>query len=173
MEMALAEVDVYVVLGLAVQDDGWTYRDVAAALGLPVATLHKAARRAAEAGLFDASRRRVRLADVERLLVHAAPYVVPPRRLGVTVGVLTGADAPVLSGRLRRSGGLALVWPHADGERGEGLAPLHPSAPVAALADPKLYALLALVDALRVGDARVREVAAGVLSERLAAGAAA
>ena len=171
--MALAEIDLYVVLGLAVQGEEWTYRDVAAALELPVATLHKAAQRTADAGLFDPSRRRVRVADLERLLVHAAPYVLPARRLGMTVGVPTGPDAPVLAGRLRRSGGLPLVWPHADGEQGEGLAPLHPSAPAAALADPNLYALLALVDALRAGDARVREVAGGVLAERLTVVAAA
>ena len=170
--MALAEVDVYAVLGLAVRGEHWTYRDVAASLDLPVATLHKAAQRAAEAGLFDPSRRRVRVTDLERLLVHAAPYVLPPKRLGMTIGLPTGADAPALAGRLRRSGGLPLVWPHADGEQGEGLAPLHPSAPAAALADPELYALLALVDALRVGDARVREVAAGVLVEHLAVVAA-
>ncbi len=43
--------------------------------------------------------------------------------------------------------------------RGCNYAPLHKNVPKAALADPQLYELLVLVDALRDGNAREREVA--------------
>jgi hypothetical protein len=48
-------------------------------------------------------------------------------------------------------------------------SPLHKNVPKAALADPRLYELLALVDALRDGKARERELAARELSKRLEA----
>ena len=40
-----------------------------------------------------------------------------------------------------------------------GVEPLHPSVPFAAMQDGKLYELLALFDALRVGKARERNMA--------------
>jgi hypothetical protein len=42
---------------------------------------------------------------------------------------------------------------------GLGWSPLHPSVPFAAMQDAKLYELLALFDALRVGKARERGMA--------------
>ena len=52
------------------------------------------------------------------------------------------------------------VWPHPNGSvRGQGLEPLHPSVPFAAMQDAKLYEMLALFDALRVGRARERGMA--------------
>lgn len=54
-----------------------------------------------------------------------------------------------------------LVWPDAQGTvRGEGLMPLHPCVPGAALRNAALYELLALFDALRAGRARERGMAA-------------
>ena len=52
------------------------------------------------------------------------------------------------------------VWPHPNGTvRGIGVEPLHPSVPFAAMQDAKLYEMLALFDALRVGRARERGMA--------------
>jgi hypothetical protein len=60
------------------------------------------------------------------------------------------------------------VWPHADGlVRGSALLPLYPKLPLAAAKDPALYELLALFDALRIGQAREREIARKLLEERL------
>ena len=47
--------------------------------------------------------------------------------------------------------------------RGRAVTPIHPSAPGAAARDPKLHELLAIVDALRIGGARDRSVAAAEL----------
>jgi len=54
---------------------------------------------------------------------------------------------------------LPLVWPYASGTvRGMGLEPLHAAVPKAAHNDPELGERLALVDALRLGDARLADV---------------
>ena len=48
--------------------------------------------------------------------------------------------------------------------------PLYPTVPEAALRDEKLYELLALVDALRVGRVREREIAITALKNRFGLG---
>jgi hypothetical protein len=53
------------------------------------------------------------------------------------------------------------VWPYAEGAvHGYALKPLHKNASQAALGDPALYELLALIDALRDGRSRERALAA-------------
>jgi hypothetical protein len=51
--------------------------------------------------------------------------------------------------------------------RGQSIIPLFPGAPLLAVDNPALYDLLALIDALRVGTARVRTIAAGLLGDRI------
>jgi hypothetical protein len=51
--------------------------------------------------------------------------------------------------------------------RGESFSPLYKSAPSAAKKDSKLYQLLALVDAIRGGRARERDIAKKELKKRL------
>ncbi len=60
------------------------------------------------------------------------------------------------------------VWPFEQGsKRGYSFLPLYKKAPLAALKDPELYQLLALVDALRDGGVRERELAKRELLARL------
>jgi len=60
------------------------------------------------------------------------------------------------------------VWPDASGTtHGIALAPLHPSVPDAARGDDRLWELLALVDAIRIGNARERSIAGDELKKRL------
>jgi hypothetical protein len=83
----------------------------------------------------------------------------------VAVGVPTSHSAPAFAG-IFAPGSTDFVWPHPNGPvRGVGVEPLHPSVPFAAMQDAKLYELLALFDALRVGKARER----GMALERLQA----
>ena len=66
------------------------------------------------------------------------------------------------------SSDLPPVWPWPNGDtRGVGLEPLYKSVPRAALRDPALYQLLALVDAIRDGRARERNLAERDLVDRL------
>lgn len=51
--------------------------------------------------------------------------------------------------------------------KGPTLSPLYRTAPQAALADPALHRLLALLDALRMGRARGRALAADLLKTAL------
>ncbi len=85
-----------------------------------------------------------------------------------TRGVTTPYAACPLKQHLEQGKEPPPVWPYAEGAvPGYSYAPLHKNAPKAALADSRLYELLVLVDALRDGQARERELAVKELSKRL------
>ncbi|HEV3147196.1 MAG TPA: hypothetical protein VGZ24_00970, partial [Chthoniobacterales bacterium] len=76
--------------------------------------------------------------------------------------------AEPLKSEIAVSSDLPPVWPWQDGNtRGVGLEPLYKNVPRAALHDPALYQLLALVDAIRDGRARERNLAERDLVRRL------
>jgi len=97
--------------------------------------------------------------------LHGAKYAFAADKTPSTIGVPTSHSAPAFAG-VFAPGSEDFVWPHPNGtKRGVGVEPLHPSVPFAAMQDAKLYEMLALFDALRVG--RVRE--RGMAVERLQA----
>lgn len=108
---------------------------------------------------------RVHARNLAEFAVHGAKYAFFAERLPLALGVPTSHSAPAFSG-VFAPGSEAWVWPHAQGSmRGQGLAPLRPSVSYAAMQDERLYEMLALFDALRVGRARER----GMAMERLPA----
>ena len=169
--MVLKPQDLLVALLLAVRSkERWSFPAIARATGLSLSEAHGALRRAARARLVgpDPSGSGVVVPLRENLLeflVHGARYAFPPERGGVTRGVPTAHSAPVLAKKFARTGEAPWVWPSAEGKvRGESFSPLYRSAPQAALGDSKLYDALALVDAVRGGAARERELGAAMLT---------
>jgi len=163
--------DILVTLHLAepLDEDERTFPRLAAALGISASEAHAAVRRAALSGLVDLETRTVRKAALLEFLIHGLRYVFPPEWKGITRGVPTSYAADPLR-RQFSQGDLPPVWPHPEGTvRGEGLVPLYPSIPMAALRDPKLHEWLALVDAVRAGRARERQLATKEIERRLAA----
>ncbi|HJQ64636.1 MAG TPA: nucleotidyltransferase family protein, partial [Burkholderiales bacterium] len=101
-------------------------------------------------------------------LIHGVPYAYPSEHGGVVRGMPTAYAAPPLNKMIVQADEPPPVWPYAEGTvRGYKFAPLYPSVPKAAERDPKLYELLALVDAIRDGRARERDLAAQELETRL------
>ena len=103
--------------------------------------------------------------NLAEFALHGAKYAFPAVKLPLVIGVPTSHSAPAFAG-VFAPGSTDFVWPHPNGSvRGVGVEPLHPSVPFAAMQDAKLYEMLALFDALRVGKARER----GMALERLQA----
>jgi len=103
--------------------------------------------------------------NLAEFALHGAKYAFPGVRQKLGVGVPTSHSAPAFAG-VFAPGSVDFVWPHPNGTvRGIEVEPLHPSVPFAAMQDAKLYEMLALFDALRVGRARER----GMALERLRA----
>ena len=104
------------------------------------------------------------------LLLHGLRYVFPVEKGALTRGVPTAYAATPLKEQIAPDGEPVPVWPFSEGTvRGYSFSPLHKNAPLAALEDPKLYELLVLVDSLRDGRAREREIAGRELRLRLEA----
>lgn len=102
---------------------------------------------------------RVHPHQLAEFALHGAKYAFPADKTELTIGVPTSHSAPAFAG-VFAPGSDDYVWPHPNGTvRGIGVEPLHPSVPFAAMQDAKLYELLALFDALRVGRARERGMA--------------
>jgi hypothetical protein len=110
-------------------------------------------------------------AALEEFLIHGVRYAFPAEEKAMTRGMPTAWAAPPLVSELAAAGdGPPPVWPDPHGEvRGAALEPLYRSAPQAARRDSALYELLALVDAIRIGRARERKLAEGMLRSRLQA----
>ena len=66
------------------------------------------------------------------------------------------------------AGELNPVWPDAEGNtKGKAVEPLYKSVTYAIRRDPQLYILLALVDAVRIGQPRERGLATKLLNQYL------
>ena len=111
---------------------------------------------------------RPNISALEEFLVHGLKYAFPAEHGEVTRGIPTSYAAEPLKSEISMSNDLPPVWPWREGNtRGVGLEPLYKSVPAAALRDPNLYQLLALVDAIRDGRARERKIAERDLVHRL------
>jgi hypothetical protein len=161
--------DVYVLSGLLARDGAWTYRLLAERLRVPHAVVQRGLSRTEDAGLYSAPRRRVHLPHFEEFAIHALRFLAPARLGALTRGVPAAWAAPPMSGVITSSGEEPPpVWPYAHGQvRGQAIEPLHRAAPEAVGEWSDLGEILALLDSLRVGDARVRNVAGDFLSARL------
>jgi len=105
---------------------------------------------------------------IEEFLIHGVKYAFPPDHGSIVRGMKTSYAVSPLADQLVQDDVNPPVWPYAEGkDRGPSLSPLYRSAPMAAEQDPVLYELLSLVDAIRDGRAREREIAENMLMQRL------
>ncbi len=159
--------DVLVLFALIDQDDPWTLRSIATRLGVQHSKVQRAVDRLAEAGLYDAERRRVIPHAAEEFLEHALRYLDPVRLGPVVRGVPTAWAAAPLSNEISDDG-LPPVWPDPNGKvRGQSVSPLDPRLPMLVECWPEVAELAALADALRLGDSRSRSAARAHLHNRL------
>jgi predicted nucleotidyltransferase len=165
--------DIVLLLKLvAMGEKPWSFNKMANDLGMSASEVHAAARRAVAARLAVKAADSIRphLRNLEEFLLHGIQYVFVPELGGLTRGMPTAHAAPPPAGLFAEGIEPPPVWPDPEGPvRGSAFSPLYKSVPVAAKNDPALYALLVLVDALRGGRARERELARQVLKKRLSA----
>lgn len=170
--MSLKPQDVCVLLKIvAAGRVPWSYSQLAYELAMSASEVHAGVKRAKEASLMrlDEGWGFPDPSALEEFLVHGVRYAFAPARGGLVQGVPTAhAAAPLNRFVILQSGEPPPVWPDPRGDvRGLEFAPLYKSVPQAALRDPRLYELLALVDAIRGGDTQQRIVAVRELRERL------
>ncbi len=161
--MNLKPQDILFLLKLvAIGKKTWSFNKLAVELGMSPSEVHAAAKRAlaAKLALKEGERIWPNVLALEEFLFHGIQYVFVPERGGLNRGMPTSYAAEPLKSHFIAVNEPPPVWPEPEGKvRGESFSPLYKSAPVAAKNDAELYALLCLVDAIRGGRARERELA--------------
>lgn len=163
--VAMKPQDVCLALQLSLTPDVG-FRQIAESLAMSVGEAHNSAQRLRDSQIVLVSRLGVNPSALVEFLVHGVSYVFPGV-LGPKVrGVPTAHSGPPLAEHFSPAD--PIVWPYASGSvRGALLLPLCPSAPKISEANPELYCLLTLVDALRVGHAREKKVARDLLESSI------
>jgi len=161
--------DIVILLKLVVMgDEKWRHVDLVLSLGLSQTEISFALNRCRTAGFLDSEKKTVMKGALLEFLVHGLKYVFPARPGAVSRGMPTAHSAPPLAGRIVAADNDMYVWPSDNGKaRGQAIEPLYANVPRAAEQDQALYALLALVDAVRAGRAREQAIAARELEQRL------
>ena len=151
--------------------DRWLpYADLGEAMCLSRFEAHAAVQRLIAARLFYQSESKPRpiMQSLRQFVVYGAVFAYPAVHGEMTIGFPTAHGYSPIKDVLVSSDEPVPVWPHPKGKvRGMALLPLYEKLPLAAIEDDELYALLALFDALRIGQARERELAKKFLEERL------
>ena len=170
--MNLKPQDIVVLLKLCgyLPDVRPAYSIIATELGMSPSEIHSAVKRLQRSHLLHGSEmgEQPNLSALEEFLIHGIKYSFPAERGGLTRGMPTSYAAEPLNRLIKAGDDPVPVWPDANGKkRGVALIPLYKTVPAAAKRDPVLYARLAIVDALRDGRARERNLAVKDLKNSL------
>lgn len=159
--------DVVILLKIiAIDNENWMMKDIANQLHISSSEVSESLNRSVWAGLLNNDKRRIFKSALLDFITHGLKYVYPQKPGAMVRGIRTAHSAPALSSEI--SSEQNYVWPYAEGDaRGFAIEPLHPNVPRACLEDHKLYELLALLDAIRIGNTREQNLAIDELNKRI------
>lgn len=159
--------DIVLLVKLLILDsEDWRMVDVAKSLHLSQGEVSKSLARLREAKLVHPYKKKPLRANCLEFLLHGFKYVFPVTPGSLVTGIPTSHSASPISKSIVSDE--HYVWRCSEGEmRGESIEPLYPDVPYAALADRELYEILVLLDALRVGRAREKNIASDALQKRI------
>ena len=141
-------------------------KDIALQLGISPSEVTESLARSAFAGLYDPNQKKVMGRALLEFLQYGVKYVFPQQPGALVRGIPTAHSAKPLAELIQSTE--PYVWPSADGTmRGQAIEPLYPTLVQAVNNDSRLYEMLALVDAIRVGKAREVTIAVEELRKRL------
>ena len=148
------------------KDTPYLLKDLSIQLGISSSEVSESINRSVLGGLIADDKKTPMRKAIYDFLIYGLPHVFPQQPGPMVPGIPTAHSAPPLDKEFK--GSELFVWQDAKGEvRGQKIEPFHPGQINAAKQDPKLYELLALADALRVGRARERNMAEIELKKRI------
>lgn len=163
--------DIAVALQLAIGNDSGL-SGLASGVFRSLGEVHNAISRLRAARLLLPTSREVATGPLTNFIRWGVPHAFPAVVGGIATGFATAnlnlgrdpGDAPVAGKAVE------FVWPDASGNtRGQALQPLYPNARKLVSSNLELYALLSLVDLVRIGGVREANAAVDEISRRLAA----
>jgi len=146
------------------------YAEIASQLAMSPSEVHSSVKRLQMARLLHGPElgQRPNVRAVEEFLIHGVKYAFPAEHGSLTRGIPTSYAAEPLKRLIQPGNDPLPVWPDPEGTiRGISLMPLYKTVPKAAKKDPELYELLAVLDAVREGRARERNLAEKELLKRI------
>jgi hypothetical protein len=152
--------------------DFFSMRALEDSVGISKSEVSSALQRCYQTGLAKPEREtgspRANTKALFEFIASGLKYVFPAQPGALVRGIATSHAAPVLAGRLMSAGESIFVWEDALGTaRGQSVLPLFKSVPKAVRQDAELYAMLALVDAIRLGNEREAALAKKMLQQML------
>ncbi|WP_310378205.1 hypothetical protein [Flavobacterium sp.] len=159
--------DILVLLKIiALDSKEWQQLILAQELNMSQSEISQSLQRSKYAQLLDFSGKKVNKIAFYDFLIHGMSYVFPQRPAAVVRGIATAHSAAPINEMIQATE--VYVWPYAKGNiRGQAIIPLYNSAVDASLKDATLYELLAMVDVLRVGSTREKEMVKLELKKRI------
>jgi hypothetical protein len=157
-----------VVLALALLRESGTLARLADVLAVVPSQVHAGLRRLDRAGLMRPGVRAVNPRALAEFILFGVRYAFPAVRGPLAEGVPTAYSAPPLAAHLDAVD--VVVWPASSAPhavRGFCVRPLYRGAATLVETSPSTYGLVTLVDALRIGDPRVRDLARAELGSAL------
>lgn len=160
--------DIIILLKLLLlEKEDWKYSTLAEELQMSSSTIFAALNRSIESGLYHKNTRTVNRDALLEFLIHGFKYVFPASPGKLAKGIPTAHSANPLAQAIQSEKDV-YVWQSAFGTiRGQTITPLYESVPQLVQKDAQLYELLSLVDALRVGKAREKDLAIQELTKRI------
>lgn len=167
-QVVMRPLDVVILLKkLTVAGAPMNGKQLAESLSISPAEVSVALERNRISGLVDEGKTRVNVLALKDFLVYGIRYSFPVQPSGLVRGVPTASSASPIN-QIVSSNGEKYVWPDSRGtERGQAVTPLYNNATIAIKKDVDFYALLAIVDSLRIGKSRERAAAVEELDKYL------
>lgn len=148
------------------QQREWTQNSMANELCLSPSQINSALKRLVSAGLVTPyhppKKPQVIYLACEEFFIYGLKYVFPAKPGKIARGIATSYAAPSFNNEVSLGSEAIPVWPFGEGEvRGASIEPLYSSVPksISKYPDPLFYDILSLLDAIRSGRARDRQIA--------------
>lgn len=151
----------------------WSQRQLADAICISLAETNAGLKRLVDAGLLrktEQSQFLPIIAAAEEFLINGLKYLIPGKLGEYTRGIPTAVGASIFQGKIALGDDPIPVWPDARSkQRGVALNPIYPTVPEALrkVPDQAFYELLVLIDSIRIGRPRERNMAVQLLKNRI------
>ena len=159
--------DIAILLKIASKGkESWFMKDLAYELKISPSEISESINRSIIGGLISSDKKTLKKLTLLDFLRSGLRHVFPQQPGPITRGVNTAISAAPLNNEFITEE--KFVWPYGKGNsRGQALEPLHLNTPEACLNDSKYYELMALVDTIRIGKVREKNLAFEMLKERI------
>lgn len=146
------------IISFQKRDLSWNSLALSRELIISQSEISESLRRSVYCGFLDANMKNVFKTGFIEYLIHGIKYSFPAKPGPMVRGIPTAHSAPPLSGIINADE--KYVWSYHDGPaRGLSIEPLYKTVPQAVLNDSYLYEMLALIDVIRTGKIRERNLA--------------